>query len=245
MRKTIIAANWKMNNLSSDAASFFAEFGDTALKASETEVIVAPAYPYLKMASELAAGKNIVIAAQDVCPKDEGAFTGMVGGKMLKDLGVGAVIVGHSEKRHIFGETNGSIREKVKYVQEQGLHLILCVGETLEERESGRMFDVLREQITSAFDGNLVSAPEMVTIAYEPVWAIGTGLTATPEQAAEMHAFIRGMMREKYGYGDSRILYGGSVKPGNIRGLLAVDNIDGALVGGASLKASSFMQLII
>lgn len=243
MRRTIIAANWKMNNLMKDAITFFSEFGDTALK-SENEVIIAPAYPYIPLASALSKNRNIEIAAQDVYPKAEGAFTGMVGGKMLSDIGVSAVIIGHSERRRIFGEPNELIREKVKFVQENGLHLIFCVGETLPERENGSMFDVLKEQIYSAFDDNLTLAPEKITVAYEPVWAIGTGVTATPEQAVEMHAFIRKILKERYGYEDSRILYGGSVKPENIQGLLSHEDIDGALVGGASLKASSFMKLV-
>ena len=243
MRRTIIAANWKMNNLTKDVITFFAEFGGTALK-SDNEVIVAPAYPYIPLACALAKNQNVELASQDVYPKNEGAFTGMVGGKMLEDLGVKAVIIGHSERRRIFGEPLDLIREKVKFVQENGLHLIFCVGETLPERENGSMFDVLNEQIFSAFDDNLKLAPEKITIAYEPVWAIGTGVTATPEQAAEMHAFIRKIMKERYGYGDSRILYGGSVKPENIQGLMRNEDIDGALVGGASLKASSFMKLV-
>jgi triosephosphate isomerase len=243
MRRTIIAANWKMNNLMKDAITFFSEFGDTALK-SENEVIIAPAYPYIPLASALSKNRNIEIAAQDVYPKAEGAFTGMVGGKMLADIGVSAVIIGHSERRRIFGEALELIREKVKFVQENGLHLIFCVGETLPERENGSMFDVLKEQIYSAFDDNLTLAPEKITVAYEPVWAIGTGVTATPEQAVEMHAFIRKILKERYGYEDSRILYGGSVKPENIQGLLSHEDIDGALVGGASLKASSFMKLV-
>ena len=243
MRKTIIAANWKMNMLSKEVAGFFEEFGNTAID-SEREVIIAPAYPYIKLAAELAEGKNVTIAAQDVYPKNEGAFTGMVGGKMLADLGVRAVIIGHSERRRIFGEPNDLIREKVKFVQENGLHLIFCVGETLPERDGGVMFDVLKEQIYSAFDDNLTLEPEKITVAYEPVWAIGTGVTATPEQAAEMHTFIRKILKERYGYEDSRILYGGSVKPENIQGLMANEDIDGALVGGASLKASSFMKLV-
>ena len=243
MRRTIIAANWKMNNLTDEVKNFFTEFGDTALK-SENEVIIAPSYPYILLSTLLSVGKNITIAAQDVYPKEEGAFTGMVGGKMLDDLGVQAVIIGHSERRRIFGEPLDLIREKVRFVQEKGLHLIFCVGETLPERENGSMFDVLNEQIFSAFDDNLKLAPEKITIAYEPVWAIGTGVTATPEQAAEMHAFIRKIMKERYGYEDSRILYGGSVKPENIQGLMSNEDIDGALVGGASLKASSFMKLV-
>ena len=243
MRRTIIAANWKMNNLTDEVKNFFAEFGETAVN-SENEVIIAPAYPYIPLASALAKNQNIEIAAQDVYPKAEGAFTGMVGGKMLADIGVSAVIIGHSERRRIFGEPNELIREKVKFVQENGLHLIFCVGETLPERENGSMFDVLKEQIYSAFDDNLTLAPEKITVAYEPVWAIGTGVTATPEQAVEMHAFIRKILKERYGYEDSRILYGGSVKPTTIEEQMAQSDIDGALVGGASLKADSFLEII-
>ena len=237
MRREIIAGNWKMNNLTSEVETFFKDFG--ALSADTTrQVIVAPAYPYLKTAGEPARERGIELAAQDLYPQPEGAFTGMIGSKMLKDLGVSAVIIGHSERRHILHEPLDLIREKVRFAQEEGFHLMFCVGETLEE------LNVLTTQITSAFDNNLTAAPEMVTIAYEPVWAIGTGVVATPEQAEEMHSFIRKLITEKYGYGDSRILYGGSVKPNNINGLISLEDIDGALVGGASLKAESFLALV-
>ena len=243
MRREIIAGNWKMNNLTSEVETFFKDFG--ALSAdTKRQVIVAPAYPYLKTAGELARERGIELAAQDLYPQPEGAFTGMIGSKMLKDLGVSAVIIGHSERRHILHEPLDLIREKVRFAQEEGFHLIFCVGETLEERQSGEMLNVLTTQITSAFDNNLTAAPEMVTIAYEPVWAIGPGVVATPEQAEEMHSFIRKLITEKYGYGDSRILYVGSVKPNNINGLISLEDIDGALVGGASLKAESFRALV-
>ncbi|HNW83760.1 MAG TPA: triose-phosphate isomerase [bacterium] len=245
MRKPIIAANWKMNNLSEEVVKFFNEFGDCAIGLKDREVVIAPAFPYLKMAVDLAKGKNILIAAQDVYPEDEGAFTGMVGAKMLNDIGVKAVIIGHSERRHIFKESLELIRKKVNFVQTNGWKLIFCIGETLPERESGKLYDIIKEQIYTAFDGNLWCETEMSVIAYEPVWAIGTGVVATPEQATEMHAFIRKIMKERYHREDTVILYGGSVKPDNVKGLMSSPDIDGALVGGASLKADSFKKLVL
>jgi len=245
MRRPIIAANWKMNNLSDEVIRFFNEFGDTAISLKDREVVIAPAFPYLKMAADLAKGKNITVAAQDVYPEMEGAFTGMVGAKMLNDLGVGAVIIGHSERRHIFKESLELIRKKVTFVQNNGWKLIFCIGETLPERESGKLYDIIKEQIYTAFDGNLWCDTEKAVIAYEPVWAIGTGVVATPEQAAEMHAFVRKIMKERYNREETVILYGGSVKPDNIKGLMSCADIDGALVGGASLKACSFKKLVL
>ena len=244
MRNTIIAANWKMNNLSNEVVEFFNEFCDAAVGLEDREVIVAPAFPYLKMAVEMTKGKNVVIAAQDVYPEENGAFTGMVGSSMLNDLGVKAVIVGHSERRHIFKESLELIRKKVNFVQTNGWKLIFCVGETLPERENGKLYDIIKEQIYTAFDGNLWCDIDQAVIAYEPVWAIGTGKVATPEQAQEMHAFIRKIMKERYDRVDTRILYGGSVKPENVKGLMDQKDIDGALVGGASLKADSFKKLV-
>lgn len=245
MRKPIIAANWKMNNLSEEVVRFFNEFGDSAVGLKDREVVIAPAYPYLKMAVDLAKGKNVTIAAQDVYPEAEGAFTGMVGAKMLNDIGVKAVIIGHSERRHVIKESLELIRKKVGFVQTNGWKLIFCIGETLPERESGRLYDIIKEQIYTAFDGNLWCETEMSVIAYEPVWAIGTGVVATPEQAQEMHAFIRKIMKERYNREDTVILYGGSVKPDNVKGLMSSPDIDGALIGGASLKADSFKKLVL
>jgi triosephosphate isomerase (TIM) len=244
MRKPVIAANWKMNNLSGEIISFFKDFGDTASQFSDRETVIAPSFPYLLMCAELAKGKNITIAAQDVYPAEEGAFTGMVGSKILNDCGVGAVIIGHSERRHIFGESLELIRKKVAFVQNNNWKLIFCIGETLPERESGKLYDIIKEQIYTAFDENLWCENDMAVIAYEPVWAIGTGVVATPEQAEEMHAFVRKIMKERYNREEIRILYGGSVKPDNIKGLMSCKNIDGALVGGASLKADSFKKLV-
>ena len=172
MRRTIIAANWKMNNLTKDVITFFAEFGDTAVK-SENEVIVAPAYPYIPLACALAKSQNIELAAQDVYPKAEGAFTGMVGGKMLDDLGVKAVIIGHSKRRRIFGEPLDLIREKVRFVQENGLHLIFCVGETLPERENGSMFDV-----------------KVLVMSTSSAWAVTTLTTGAAIGAAPVFSFV-------------------------------------------------------
>lgn len=244
MRKPMIAANWKMNNLKSEIIEFFNEFGNAAIENKEREVVIAPSFPYLLTCSELAEGKNITIAAQDVYPEEDGAFTGMVGSRMLNDCKVGAVIIGHSERRHIFGESLELIRKKVTFVQNNNWKLIFCIGETLPERESGRLYDIIKEQIYTAFDENLWCENDMAVIAYEPVWAIGTGVVATPEQAEEMHAFIRKIMKERYNREEIVILYGGSVKPDNIKGLMSCENIDGALVGGASLKADSFKKLV-
>lgn len=245
MRKPIFAANWKMNNLSGDVVEFFKVLGDSTLHLNDREIIVAPSFPYLKMSVKNSEDKNIIIAAQDVYPEAEGAFTGMVGGEMLNDLGVGAVVVGHSERRHVFGESLELIRKKVKFTQENNWKLIFCVGETLQERETGHLFEVIKEQIYTAFDQNLWCENEMAVVAYEPVWAIGTGVVASPEQAQEMHLFIRKIMKERYDREETRILYGGSVKPDNIKGLMDCEDIDGALVGGASLKADSFKKLFL
>jgi triosephosphate isomerase (TIM) len=245
MRKPIIAANWKMNNLFDETVKFFNEIGELALDIDNKEAIIAPSFPYLKVACDLAKDKNITIAAQDVYPAENGAFTGMVGSEMLNDLGVKAVVVGHSERRHVFKEGFELIRNKVTFVQKNNWKLIFCIGETLSERESGRLYDVIKEQIYTAFDENLWCDIENVVIAYEPVWAIGTGVVATPDQAQEMHAYIRKIMKTRYDRENIRILYGGSVKPDNIKGLMTCEDIDGALVGGASLKAESFRQLFL
>lgn len=244
MRKPIIAANWKMNNLTQEITNFFTEFGDTANQFTDRETIIAPSFPYLRLCADLAEGKNITVAAQDVYPAEEGAFTGMVGSRILNDCGVKAVIIGHSERRHVFGESLELIRKKVAFVQHNNWKLIFCIGETLPQREAGKLFDIIKEQIYTAFDENLWCENDMAVIAYEPVWAIGTGVVATPEQAEEMHAFIRKIMKERYNREETRILYGGSVKPDNVKGLMSCKNIDGALVGGASLKAASFKKLV-
>ena len=211
---------------------------------NDREVVVAPAFPYLAQAAVLARGKNIVLAAQNFYPAENGAFTGEVSLAMLADIGVRTVIIGHSERRHIIGETPQQIREKVAFAQKKGFRTIFCIGETLPQRERGELFAVIDHQISTAFDDNLTCPLEGLVIAYEPVWAIGTGINATGSQAQEMHEYIRRFMEQRYGRRDTTILYGGSVKPDNIAELMKMPDIDGVLVGGASLKAGSFMEIV-
>ena len=242
-RKTIIAANWKMNNLMAETEKFFSELTLSDDQKSKTEVIIAPSFPYLAMAQQFCTTKSgITLASQDIYPEQKGAFTGMVGSDMLHDLGVKAVITGHSERRHVFSEPIEVVTKKSLYALNEGFSVILCVGETLEERECDKLYDVITEQLEKTCDA--LPSLDNVIIAYEPVWAIGTGVTASPAQAQEMHAFIRKILIDKYNAGNTRILYGGSVKPANVAELMSQEDIDGALVGGASLKAESFIQLI-
>ncbi|MCK5808602.1 triose-phosphate isomerase [bacterium] len=241
-RTPVIAANWKMNNRLEETEQFFSSLTLSPAQKAVCEVIVAPSFPYLATAQKFCTeSSGITLAAQDIYPEKSGAFTGMVGSEMLHDLGVQVVITGHSERRHIFKESITQVTKKSLFALKEGFKVILCVGETLTERESGDMFDVITEQLETC---NALPSLDDVIIAYEPVWAIGTGVTATPDQAQEMHAFIRKLLIEKYNAGDTRILYGGSVKPANVAELMRKEDIDGALVGGASLKADSFIQLI-
>ena len=241
-RTPIIAANWKMNNTMAETEQFFSTFTLSAAQKAVCEVIIAPAFPYLATAQKFCTeNSGITLAAQDIYPEKKGAFTGMVGSEMLQDLGVTAVITGHSERRHVFNESISLVTKKSLFALEEGFKVILCVGETLQERESGDLFNVITEQLETC---ETLPSLDNVIIAYEPVWAIGTGVTASPEQAQEMHAFIRKILTEKHNAGNTRILYGGSVKPANVAELMSQEDIDGALVGGASPKAESFMQLI-
>ena len=242
-RKPIIAANWKMNNTMAETEQFFSSFTLSESQKSSAEVIIAPSYPYLATAQKFCTKESgITLAAQDIYPEKSGAFTGMVGSEILHDVGVKAIITGHSERRHLFNESIEIVTKKSIYAMKEGFSVILCVGETLEQRESGKLFDIITEQLVKTCDA--LPSLENVVIAYEPVWAIGTGVTASPAQAQEMHAFIRKILVEKYNAGKTRILYGGSVKPANVEELMSQEDIDGALVGGASLKAESFIQLI-
>lgn len=216
-------------------------------KVAGVDVAVCPPFTSLKAASETLEGAKIDLGAQDMCSEVEGAFTGAISPLMLKDVRCRYVILGHSERRKIFGETNGEINRKISTALRFSFVPILCVGETLEERESKRAFEVVKEQFDTCLIGLAASDIERVVIAYEPVWAIGTGRTATPEQAEQMHSYIRRLLKEKYGEVVServRILYGGSVKPDNIALLMAKSNVDGALVGGASIKGESFIQIV-
>ena len=216
------------------------------LKDSPHRLLIAPPFTALSAVQGVVRGSNIMLGAQNMAQAESGAHTGEVSVGMLKDLGIEAVILGHSERRHVYGETNELVSKKVKLALQHGLEVIVCVGETLEEREGGRAEAVTEEQLFGSLAG--VSEQELarVTVAYEPVWAIGTGKTATPEDADAMHAFIRKRIGEEYGAAAAEALiiqYGGSVKPDNVKELMAKENIDGALVGGASLKTETFLPI--
>ncbi len=243
-RKEIIAANWKMNNTKEEVTDFFTKLN---LKCQDLEperqVIVAPAFPYLSMASEMK-HSSILIAAQDIYPERNGAYTGEVGSEMLKDLYVSTIIVGHSERRHIMDESLEMTKQKLDFSLLEGFRVILCVGETLRQREKDELFAVIDKQLSSALMNCEKKHFDNIIIAYEPVWAIGTGRVASGNQAQEMHSFIRKLLKDNYSRPDIPILYGGSVKPHNIKGLMEMEDIDGVLVGGASLKADSFSKII-
>ncbi len=246
MRIPIIAANWKMHKTPAEAIGFAKEFVELIRDVEGVEIVIAPPYPALPELGRALAGTGIALAAQNVHPDPSGAYTGEVSVGMLSELGCRYVIVGHSERRALFGETDEFISAKLRAVQDGGLRPILCVGESLEQREAGQTFDVVAGQL----DGSLAKldadgAAELV-IAYEPVWAIGTGRTATPEIAQEVHAFIRSRLQERLGdtAGEIRIQYGGSVKPENAAALMALPDIDGGLVGGASLDPASFCAIL-
>jgi triosephosphate isomerase len=246
MQRPFIAANWKMNKTISETQDFISEFVPEVKEVTDVDIVIAPPFTSLIAAAEvlkLLMDTHIILAAQDVFYVEKGAYTGEISPIMLTDIGCRYVIIGHSERRQYFSETDAIINRKVKAVKREGLGTILCIGESLEDREAGKTFDVLEREIDRGlYDTDL----ENVVIAYEPIWAIGTGKTATPEQAQEAHAFIRERLRVKYGNkaDEVRIIYGGSVTPDNIDSLMACKDIDGALVGGASLKVESFIKIV-
>ncbi|MBM4325565.1 MAG: triose-phosphate isomerase [Deltaproteobacteria bacterium] len=248
MRRKIIAGNWKMHKTSSETGEFIGRLWDAmGRKEAHCEVIVAPPFTSIAAAVDATRGGAVKVSAQDVHWENQGAYTGEVSGAMVKDSGCSHVIVGHSERRQWFGETDESVNLKIKAALRHGLIPIFCLGESLEEREASKTFEVLERQVSRGLDGVQIASPDRLVIAYEPVWAIGTGRTASPEQAQEAHAFIRGGVGSLFGRelgGNVRILYGGSVKPENTRGLMSRGDIDGALVGGASLKIDDFMGII-
>jgi triosephosphate isomerase (TIM) len=242
-----MAANWKMFKTPADTESFFAAFLPMVADASGVDIAVCAPFVNLPAAVAAVAGSKVAIGGQNLYWAKEGAFTGEISGPMLKAVGCQWVIVGHSERRQYFGETDATVLQRTQAGIAAGLQVILCVGEMLAEREAGQTEAVLHKQ----FDGGIagLSAEELsqIVIAYEPVWAIGTGKTATPEMAAEAHAVIRGLVAAKFGAEAAaavRILYGGSVKPENVSSLMAQDGIDGALVGGASLDPASFTKIV-
>ena len=247
MRTKVIAANWKMYKTPDQTRDFFRDFLPLVAGHTRDEIVVCPPYIDLADAMEAAKGSNVAIGGQNVHWKEEGAFTGEISAAMLLALGVKHVIIGHSERRQYFGETDDTVNLRLKAALEAGLTPICCVGEVLEEREAGLTDDVLRRQCVRAFHAVSAKKAAKLVVAYEPVWAIGTGKTASPGIAAEAHAVIRREVTEIFGdqfAGKLRILYGGSVKPENAATLMAQEEIDGALVGGASLDAKSFAAIV-
>jgi triosephosphate isomerase (TIM) len=243
MRRPFIAANWKMNKTLAETSGFMAEFIPEVKETTGVDIVIAPPFTAIGIAAAALRGTNIFLAAQDVFYEEKGAYTGEISPLMLVDLGCAFVIVGHSERRQYFHETDDTVNRKIKAAQKAGLGVIFCIGESLEEREAGKTFDILNREIEKGLDG---ISPEKMVIAYEPIWAIGTGKTATPQQAQEAHAYIRERLNILYGNQSDElcILYGGSVTPDTVDSLMACKDIDGALVGGASLKAESFSKIV-
>jgi len=247
MRRPVIAGNWKMYKTQAEARAYFSALAPLVQGCVHCDIIVAPAFTALAAAVEAVKGTSISIAAQDMHGEPEGAFTGEVSAAMLVDVGCRAVIIAHSERRQFFGETDESANIKVRAALAAGLTPILCVGELLAEQESGKTEEVLERQFQGGVAALTGAEFSRIILAYEPVWAIGTGRTATPEMAAEAHRFLREQAASSFTperAAGLRILYGGSVKPDNIKGLMAQPEIDGALVGGASLKAEAFASIV-
>src|SRR5947209_3439238 len=247
MRTKLLAANWKMNKTSEETRDYLRQFLPLVAGHTRDQIVVCPPYTSAAAAIEMSNSSNVAIGFQNVHWKADGAYTGEISAAMLLSLGVTHVIVGHSERRQYFGETDDTVNLRLKTALEAGLTPICCVGEVLEEREAGMTDDVLRRQCVRAFHAISARKAAKLIVAYEPVWAIGTGKTATPELAAEAHAVIRSEATEIFGEefaAGLRILYGGSVKPDNVSALMAQAEIDGALVGGASLDAKSFAAIV-
>ncbi|MEO0083346.1 MAG: triose-phosphate isomerase [candidate division WOR-3 bacterium] len=244
MKIPLIAGNWKMNKTPTQAAEF-AELLKQAKLPENVEVLICPPFTALSAVKKIINGTPIKLGAQNMHWETKGAFTGEISGEFLQDLGCEYVILGHSERRQYFYETDEIINKKIQTALKLNIKPIFCVGELLSERETDKTFDVIKKQLSSGL--NNIEHINAITIAYEPVWAIGTGKTATPKQASEVHKFIRTMIKDKYGENasqDTRILYGGSVTPENIDDLMTENEIDGVLVGGASLKIDSFLRII-
>ncbi len=249
MRKKLVAGNWKMHKDIPEAQTLARQLADRLSDVTFVDVAICPPFVDLFPVSLILREKEsrIILGAQNLHPEPSGAFTGEISAQMLISAGVRLVIVGHSERRHIFLETDSFINRKLKRALEAGLVPIFCIGETLDQRKAGKTNDVLREQLLMGLDGIVVDDPARIVIAYEPVWAIGTGVNATPEQAQEAQSFVRSVLAEIWGSGVAdgvRILYGGSVKPENAGELMSQPDVDGALVGGASLNADSFEKIV-
>ncbi|MBW2503854.1 MAG: triose-phosphate isomerase [Deltaproteobacteria bacterium] len=247
MRTPMIAGNWKLHKTKNEAFELIRTLSSATLEINDVEIVVAPVFTVLDAVAQMLNESNVKLAAQNCYPEPFGAFTGEVSAELLKDVGCDYVIIGHSERRKIFNETDLFINKKIHSVLDADLKAILCVGETLEERENGQMFAVLKNQLTIGLANLEHRLMDKIVIAYEPVWAIGTGRTASPQQAQEIHFFLRSLINDLFGPDVSektRLLYGGSVKPDNIDDLMAQPDLDGALVGGASLKSEDFLRII-
>lgn len=251
MRKNIVAGNWKMNKRFDEAEELVdnimsqleeKELGDNTL------MIICPPFPYLEMCVEYSDDSYFAVGAQNVNDNEKGAYTGEVSAEMLESMDIQYCIVGHSERRAYYGETDAIVARKVDQLLAHDIHPIVCCGEVLEEREAGKQFEVVKRQISDGLFHLTAEQFSNIVIAYEPVWAIGTGKTATPEQAQEIHAYIRGLIAEKYGKDvaeETSILYGGSCKPSNAKELFANPDVDGGLIGGASLNADDFINIAL
>jgi len=247
MRHPFIAGNWKMFKTVHEAVVYVKEFRSLVKDIEDVEIVVAPTFTAVHAAAEAARNSNIAVAAQDMHWEREGAFTGEISGPMIKEAGAEYVIIGHSERRTLFGETDEAVNRKVRAAIAANLIPIACIGETLAEREAGATLSVLDRQIKAGFDGITGDQVGALVIAYEPVWAIGTGRTATAGQAQEAHAHIRQRLRQWFGGAaadECHVIYGGSVKPDNTKELLGQPDVDGALVGGASLDIKSFFEIV-
>lgn len=246
-RRIIIAGNWKMNKKIGEAIDLANSLKRSLYDIEEVEMVICPPYTCLSDVKEVILETNIKLGAQDCYWEKEGAFTGEVSADMLKDAGCDYVIIGHSERRQFFGETNETVNKKARAILKEGLKPIVCVGEKLEERKKGKTFDVVKDHVINSLAGLTKEEMLKTVIAYEPVWAIGTGINATKDEAQEVHKYIRGLLGKMHGEETAksvRIQYGGSVKPDNIKELISQEDVDGALVGGASLKADSFVQIV-
>ncbi len=242
-----MAGNWKLNKLVGEAVDTVEALKSLVAGVTDKDIVVCPTFTALQSVGKALEGSNIQLGAQNCYTKESGAFTGEISPQMLKDVGCTWTIIGHSERRQYFGESDELLNEKLKFALASGLKVMFCVGETLEERESGKMNEVLSRQMINGLAGLSTEDFANISVAYEPIWAIGTGVTASPEQAEEAHAFVRGIVADKFGsdVADAlRIQYGGSVKPGNAAELMAKPNVDGALVGGAALDAESFAEIV-
>jgi triosephosphate isomerase len=247
MRRALLAGNWKMYKTAEEAVLFAKDLSARVSDVRDRDILICPPFVHLQRLINAFSGSPVKIGAQNVFWEDEGAYTGEISAPMLRSLDVSASIIGHSERRQYFSETDETVNKRLKACLKAGILPIVCVGETLQEREEGKTIPVVKTQLTGGLDSLQAGDATRIVIAYEPVWAIGTGKTATPEIAQEVHAAVRSLLTDLFGKSTAdaiRILYGGSVKPDNIDALMAKADIDGALVGGASLDASSFERII-